>query len=293
MRSHKSGFSLVELMIALLIVLAIGSMTFQLFRQNERVIRDQTLIMEMQQTARVVLAQIADEIRMAGQGVPVYASTYDPAPSEASAAFLSTSTSNRIDFRAGLSNVETWITTPAPIDLTLGTSRTMGITDATGLSAGKFVYIWGPAMNGWTWVRAQLTSVTSTTITCTPSQTGTQGTLVQFTMPPTVYLEEAVSIYLNAGSVRRATAASFSNPASPAWSASNDIGNNVTSLAFTYYDATGAVITPTTLANRSSIARVDIHLTVQASGPLSNGILPTYSLALRTIPRNVRIRSAN
>src|SRR5262249_9961329 len=157
---------LIELLIALLIVLAIGSMTFQLFRQNERVIRDQTLIMEMQQTARVVLSQIADEIRMAGQGVPVYASTYDPTPSEASAAFLSPSTSNRIDFRAGLSNVETWITTPAPIDLTLGSSRTLGITDSTGLSAGKFVYIWGPVTNGWTWVRGQLTSVTSTTITC-------------------------------------------------------------------------------------------------------------------------------
>src|ERR1700747_1023607 len=101
MRSHKSGFSLVELMIALLIVLAIGSMTFQLFRQNERVIRDQTLIMEMQQTARVVLSQIADEVRMAGQGVPVYASTFDTAPSEAVAVILGSSNANRIDFRAG------------------------------------------------------------------------------------------------------------------------------------------------------------------------------------------------
>src|SRR5438132_11858511 len=107
MRAQTSGFSLIELLIALLVTLGIGMMCFQLFHQNERVIRDQNLIMEMQQTARVVMSQIADEVRMAGQGVPVFAGTFDPGPSEATAAFLSTSTSTRIDFRAGLSNVET------------------------------------------------------------------------------------------------------------------------------------------------------------------------------------------
>src|ERR1051326_6134081 len=115
--------SLIELLIALLVTLTIGLMCFQLFHQNERVIRDQNLITEMQQTARVVMSQIADEVRMAGQGVPVYASTFDTAPSEATAAFLGTSTSSRIDFRAGLSNIETAITTPGPIDLTMGASR--------------------------------------------------------------------------------------------------------------------------------------------------------------------------
>jgi prepilin-type N-terminal cleavage/methylation domain-containing protein len=47
MRDNSTGFSLIELLMALLIVAGIGSMTFQLFRQNERVIRDQNLIMEM------------------------------------------------------------------------------------------------------------------------------------------------------------------------------------------------------------------------------------------------------
>ena len=77
MKTTGRGFSLIELLIALLIVLAAGAMTFQLFRENERVIRDQNLIMEMQQTARVVISQIADEIRMAGQGVPIFATTFD------------------------------------------------------------------------------------------------------------------------------------------------------------------------------------------------------------------------
>src|SRR4026207_1216533 len=97
------GFSLIELLLALAVTLILGTMTFQLFHQNERVVRDQTLIAEMQQTARIVASQIADEVRMAGQGVPIHAAQFDPAPSEAAAIFLGSSTNSRIDFRAGLS----------------------------------------------------------------------------------------------------------------------------------------------------------------------------------------------
>ena len=81
MTERQTGFSLIEVLVALSIVLCLSTMMFQLFHQNERVIRDQTLIMEMQQTARIVASQIADEIRMAGQGVPVYSSTFDAVPS--------------------------------------------------------------------------------------------------------------------------------------------------------------------------------------------------------------------
>src|SRR5215475_11884346 len=105
MNRQTKGFSLIELLIALSIALGLSAMMFQLFHQNERVIRDQTLIMEMQQTARVVASQIADEIRMAGQGVPVYSANFDTAPSEAVSVFLASSSPSRVDFRSGLSNV--------------------------------------------------------------------------------------------------------------------------------------------------------------------------------------------
>src|SRR5215470_18258811 len=98
MNRQTKGFSLIELLIALSIALGLSAMMFQLFHQNERVIRDQTLIMEMQQTARVVASQIADEIRMGGQGVPIYASRFDTAPSEATAVILASSNATRIDF---------------------------------------------------------------------------------------------------------------------------------------------------------------------------------------------------
>jgi Prokaryotic N-terminal methylation motif len=292
MLKQSSGFSLIELMLSLLILLCISMMTFGLFHENARVIRDQNLIMEMQQTARIVMSQIADEVRMAGQGVPMYASTFDLSPSESTAAFLGSSSSSRIDFRAGLSNVETVVTTFPPLDIVIGSSTTLGIADSTGLSNGKYIYLWGPVTNGWAWIRAQLTSVASTYITFIPQQTGSQSTPVHFIAAPTVYLEEAVSIFLNAGSARHATSSGFANPASPTWVPSNEIGANFTDLTFTYYDVNGSVVTPTSLANRASIARVDISLTVQATSALSTGIVPRYSLALRTVPRNVRIRSA-
>jgi hypothetical protein len=293
MTQSNNGFSLAELLIALALTSGLCTMMFQLFHQNERVVRDQTLIMEMQQTARVVAAQIADEIRMAGQGVPVYAASFDSAPSEATAVILDSSTASRIDFRAGLSNIETGASGGA-VDLTLGNSSMLSCANTSGFLVGKFVYVFSPSTNSsWPWVRAELTGVSSTFLTLTARNTGTANTTIHFGAPPTVAMEEAVSIYLSDGSVRRAMASSFTNPASPAWGPANEIGKNFTVLSFTYYDAVGNLVQPTLLANRMSIARIDIQLTVETAAPLSNGTRPTYSLALRTIPRNAQARFAN
>jgi len=290
------GFSLIEVMMALGITLGIGLIVFQLFRQNERVFRDQNLVIEMQQTARAVASQIADEVRMAGEGVPVYASRFDSLAQEGAAVVLASSTNNRIDFRAGLSLVETSVTTPVPLDCTLGLSRTLTVADGSSLlnalgtttPSGKFVYIWGPANNQmWTWVRAELTRINGNTLTLTPRQGRVSSV---FTRAPTLTLEEAVSFYLSGTNVRRATAADMTNLASPAWSASNDIGRNVTSLTFTYYDENNTPIDPGSLTNRFSIMRVDVRLVAQTSDALSDGSRPSHTLSFRTIPRNLRVR---
>src|SRR4029077_13660298 len=106
----ENGFSLIELLITLAITLTVGMLLFHLFQNNERVIRDQTAVMEMQQTARVVASQIADEIRMAGQEIPVYSANWDTTMSEAVAGILPTSTTARVDFRAGLSSTHSAVT---------------------------------------------------------------------------------------------------------------------------------------------------------------------------------------
>ena len=286
---QSTGFSLVEMLIALMIALALGTMMFQLFHQNERVIRDQTLIMEMQQTARVVASQIADEVRMAGQGVPLYASRFDSTASEGVAVILASSTANRVDFRAGLSNVATAVTTPAPMDFTIGVPKTVSVANGSAFSIGKFVYVSGDSL----WLRGAITTASSTALTIIPRETDVTASIIHFTARPSISLDEAVSIYLSGGSVRRATASDMTNPANPVWSAANEIGKNFTSLTLTYYDPGGIRRVPSSLFDRVAIARVDIQLTVQAASPLSNGTTPAYSLALRTIPRNVRIPSGN
>lgn len=302
MKPPYAGFSLIELLIALLTTLSVGMLLFQLFHHNERVIRDQAVIMEMQQTARVVASQIADEVRMAGQEVPIYSSNFDATAAEAVAAVFSTSTPTRIDFRAGLSNTETAVTGSSPLDISLYTTSTLTVSDGSAFSttlgttwpSGKFVYIWGPTSTStWAWVRAQLINISPTTLMVTPQQSSNMNSITHFTGLPTVSLEEAVSIYLSGNSVRRATATDMTNPALPIWSPANEIGPNCTYLNFTYYDKNGNVVVPATLANRNSIARVDIRLTVQTASSLSTGRQSIYSLALRTIPRNLTLRSAN
>src|SRR5262249_29051068 len=144
--------------------------------------------------------------------------------------------------------------------------------------------------SAWSWIRAEVTALSSTGLALIPRNTGTTDSTVRFAAPPAVSLEEAVSIYLSSGSVRRATAGSLSDSSAITWSAANEIGRNFTELIFTYYDENGAVVQPTSALNRMRIARVDIQLTVAVAAPLSNGSRPTYSLALRTIPRNLRIR---
>jgi prepilin-type N-terminal cleavage/methylation domain-containing protein len=297
-----NGFSLIELLITLAITLTVGMLLFHLFQNNERVIRDQTSVMEMQQTARVVASQIAEELRMAGQEVPVYSSNWDATMSEAVAVILPTSTNTRIDFRAGLSNTETAVTGSSTLDMGLYVTRTLTVSDGsafsntlgTTLPSGRFVYIWGPtSSSSWAWVRARLINITSATLTVTPEQSSNMSSITHFTGLPTISLEEAVSIYFAGNSIRRATGTDTTNPDAPWWSTSNDIGLNCTDLNFTYYDKNDTVVVPTTLTNRNSISRIDIQVTVQTAGSLSNGTQPAYSLALRTIPRNLTLRSVH
>ncbi len=289
MVSTPRGFSLIELTMALTITLGIGLIVFQLFQQNEHVFRDQHLIIEMQQSARAVASQIADEIRMAGTGIPIYASIADIEFEDAVAAILPTSTTSRIDFRAGLSNVEAMVTTAAPVGLAIGTPIALGVTGAS-FSAGQHVYLWGPSTpSTWSWVRASISGATPTAVTVMPLESGTRAA-VWFSQSPSISLEEAVSFFLSGSAIKRAAATDTTDPLSPVWSAANEIGRNFTSLSFAYFDRNDRPVVPDSLANRMAVARVDVRLTAQTAEPLTNGERPAYSVSLRILPRNLRLR---
>jgi hypothetical protein len=302
MRSATEGFSLVEVIAALTISLGVGIAVFHLFHQNEEVFRDQNLTIEMQQGARVVASQIADEVRMAGEGVPIYASMFDNGDTESVAAILATSTNDRIDFRTASSDSEGRVTNGTPLELVLDAQAVLAVgngsdfSDTLGTSnpTGRFVYIWGPVNHSlWTWARAELVNITPTALTVIPRQAGDAGragNLIRFSRPPTVSLEEAVSFFISGGAIKRATATAMTDPTNPTWSAANDVGRNFTSLAFIYYDKNNNHVTPASLSERVSIARIDVRVTAQTAAAMTNGFRQTFPLSLRIIPRNMRVR---
>jgi prepilin-type N-terminal cleavage/methylation domain-containing protein len=287
------GFSLLELLLALAITLVVGMIGFQLFRQNALLFESQNNASAVQQNARALIFQINDEIRRTGQGVPTYASQYDSTATEPVAAILNGSDATHLLIREGYSNVQADVLT-SPANYVLNVAQTLVVSDAspfyntlgTSSPVGRFAYVWGVGSNScWSWIRATLVtlSVAAGKITLVPQQIGqacrTAPNTVRLTAPATIALEEATSIYLNNGSIWRATAADMTNQTSPVWNASAEIGRDFDGLVFTYYDVKGNVIQPTTLAARLAVARIDTMIHAQSG----------LGLTMRGYPVNLRL----
>jgi hypothetical protein len=279
-------------MAGLVITLLLGMVAFQLFSQSDRTFRDQNQIAALQQNVRAVASQIADDLRMAGQNVPLYSGKYDAGPIEACATILDGSDGAQVVFRGGVSNVTSRAATPTTF--TLGTSAVVNVTSAANFNtaiggvSGRFVYLYGKTPNLWGWVRAEVTAIDTgaNTITVMPTQNGTTG--ATFASPTTMSLEEGIRYRLNGDAIQRGTVSNFTNLTSPTI-VESDIGDNFTSLQFVYYDRTGAAITPNTLAIRSQVWRVDATIVGQTSQNLSNGTRPTFAMTVRAFPRNVGV----
>jgi hypothetical protein len=292
MKSGSRGFTFLEFLIGVSIVLVLGMTAFQLFIQTDRTFRDQNLVVEMQENVRSVATLIADDLRTAGQNTPVYNARFETAPAEACQTILDGSNTTRVAFRAGASNVNSVVTTP--LTFTTGVSSTVTVTSAAEFNAavagatGRFAYLYGKTQNLYSWVRAEITAINvgANTITLTPAQVGSHG--ATFVRPVTISLEEGVSYRLNGNSVLRGTASNFTSLTTPTMTEAT-VGNNFTAIEFTYYDQAGNVVTPNTLANRALVWRVDIRLTGQTSRTLSNGTRPTWSMSVRTYPRNLGV----
>lgn len=296
----RRGFSLVELLVAMTVTLGIGAMTFQLFRQNSMVFRDQDTIMDAEQGARAAVSEIADELRMAGQGVPVFSAAFDETVVDGVTSIMAGSGPARINLRSGRSNVESTILSPAPLALRPDTTDTVMVMDASVFSSvigstpsGKTAYIWGATENGWSWARTSILAIASkaNTVSLTPIEIGGSNTTLQFQGAAAITLEEAVTIYFDPStrSIRRATATDLSDPVAPVWAPANELVTNVTALTFRYYDRAGAPISTDTTVGRASIFRIEFELTVEVEHALSNGAKPAYTFSSVVVPHNLRI----
>ena len=272
------GFSLIEVLVATAITVGVGSIVFQLFHQNERIFRDEAMRVEMQQTARMVVSQIGDDIRIAGQSVP-------PALGDV---VLPGSTGQRLNLRAGISAIESIVTTAPPIAIALGNPVTLKVESTNGFSIGKQIFVWDTV----SWLRATVDSVSGSakSVRMTPS-TGS-GPSVQFGSAPIIGLDEAVTLYLDvaASTVRRATSSNTTNTANPAWGPANEVATNVLGLDFFYFDNAGHALTPNTNQNRASITTIEARVRVRSAAVLAGGTQPVYSLSVAAQPRNLLYR---
>ncbi len=282
--ARESGFSLISLVFAMSITLAIGMMLFQMFLQNEQVFQDQNRVTEMQQSARAVVSMIADDLRLAGQGVPVYSAAQDTTIREAVQSFLDGTDADDLRFRAGVRNVST--TSLGNTGTLFTVDNVSGFNAIVGAKPNRFAYMWGPIGNTWTWTRGEVSAINAGTnqLVFTVSQFSGQGT--GFTGPPRLILEEGISYRLNSGAVLRGMTTDFTSLTTPTFT-EQTIGTNFTNLKFGYFDGTGNAVTPTTLALRSTIRRVDFTIAAQTAGPLADGTVDTYATTLSVYPRNL------
>jgi hypothetical protein len=294
--SPLRGFSIAEVLVAILISSVVCIAIVQLFHQNERVFRDQSIVIEMQQSARAALALITDDIRLAGQGVPVFEAGNRDSISEGSVVVLNGTGPSRIQFRAGLSDLDS-VVSSTPLSVSVGTTADLSVPHAAAYSAqlgtaptARYVFIWGAGMG---WVRGHIHSISglSRILTITPVE-ASPGTIT-FSTSPMVSLEEAIAIFFDpqTKSVRRATATNLSNPAAPQWGPANELAAHVVELEFQYFDARDSRLPVLdTLTARDRVARIDVQVSVEAASPLNNGALPVYTLSQRSIPRNLALR---
>ena len=276
--AEEAGFSLLEVLVATAITVGVGAATFQLFHQNERIFRDQSLKLEMQQGARLIASQIADDVRMTGQGIPTLLGD----------TILPGSGVSRLNLRTGFSATESVVISPAPLVVVEGTPTSVVVESTTGFSAGRQAFLWTEK----DWARVMLTSVSGASRSIRFTPTVTSRSQLLFVVPPSFSLDEAVAIYRDTATntVRRTTATNTENLAQPAWAPANELAANVSELTFLYFDVEGRQVTPDTSASRTQVALIEARVSVVSSAPLSDGSRPTYALSIRTIPRNMRLR---
>src|SRR5262245_517349 len=141
----EAAFSLTELLTTMAITLSIVAVAFHLFHNGERVFRDEAIILEMQQTARLVASQVNDDVRMAGQGTP-------PGLTDI---VLPGSSASRLNVRGAFTPTESVVTSSLPLSLTTAASLTVGVESTTGFSMNRQAFLWTEL----DWARVTIESV--------------------------------------------------------------------------------------------------------------------------------------
>jgi hypothetical protein len=286
-RSRIFGFSLVELLIAMALAVGLTVPMLQLLVQARQVFHDQSLVLEMRQTARAVAARIADDIRRAGQGVPLHAASWAAGTSGSEGVFLEGTGADALRLRLGPA-VADGLAAPRPMTFRLGESADLVLREPAGrYLPDEHLFLWGRSDASWTWVRARVVAfdARSRRLDLLPVATSPEGGAL--TSPPVLAPEDAVSYRRVGDSIRRGELMDFSSP-EPRFRESS-VGEGFTRLTFLYYAADGSAVSPDSPEERARILRVEVHIEARTAAPLANGGYQSYRIKFPAVPLNVQV----
>jgi len=242
---NPTGFTLIELMIALLIssILVIQIYNFFDYQQRSYALQDQ--LQEMQQNLRVAMDALTRDLRIIGYGVP-YAASQSTLPR------ITNATENSITFLANYSDVHTELAS----DYTSGTR--LCVNSKSGFNSSDTIYI----TDGNNWNQATITGTGTNSSPCTSKDYLDISSALSNTYPvgSTVHVVNTIryTIDTSKNELERSIDGASAQP----------VCNNLDYLEFKYYDGSNNIITnpfPYTGVNltssqRSSVRKISLLL---------------------------------
>ena len=160
----ESGFTFVELMIALVLSLIIMTPLFKLLIDQQKTYTVQSQMTNMRQNARIGLDIMTKELRMAGYGIPISTWSDSPASPTRQPAIASLPNATSITFYCNLEGVKTVLSA----DEAIGQTELSVESPITDFAAGNTIYIEGPndaSPRTTHWHSSTIAAKTSNTIT--------------------------------------------------------------------------------------------------------------------------------
>ena len=251
----ERGASLTELMVSLLIFLVFGGAMVRVTVQHQQILETQEEVVATQQDARGSLLIMSHALHAAGCGVPARLS--DPGATGQNAAVL-TATAATVSFRGCFSDPPVRATVDAAATLNAVPSALVLTVDTVAdFAVGNTVYL----SSATRWAYGTVTAFAAgDPALLTANLTVANVLPTTFAAGSRVYREEIMTFSLAGGALQQTLAIP------PAAGAALQVAPNVTTLALTYWNPTGTLLTafPLSLADRRSIHRVAVDLGLEA-----------------------------
>ena len=249
---NQKGFTLLEVMIAAFIGLAVLGGSIYVFSKQDKLLRQENARIDLRALGRFAMSELATEVRRAGYGFPDGWGIFVAEPDQL------TFFANTFDTNAGTAGVQEAYTM-ATANITVG-HTTISVVNGSAFSSGNRIVVFDASNTvAFPWAGSTVTSSSATNVNLTP------GSPVAFAATDGIVVNQYQTIVYDFdsgnGLLRVSTDPGTGAVVVP-------VIGNVTALTFTYFDATGTQIVPAVppalnVAERALIRKIIISLTLQ------------------------------